>query len=283
MQNFRERRYTAQDGLSLYYRDYGAADTLGTPILCLPGLTRNSKDFDSEASRLCRRRRVICPDYRGRGRSEFDPDPRNYKPETYLNDIRHLLAAAGIGHVVVIGTSLGGLLAMGMGAAMPTALAAVVLNDVGPDIGDEGLGRIVDYISADRPHGDWDAAVADLKSMFPTLSLETDADWLEAAQATWREGADGRLHFDWDVRLVEPLRAGPPIPDLWPLFRTLRRIPVLAIHGSLSEVLSAETFAEMAAVHPNLRQVTVPGVGHTPTLREPVVRRAIDAFLEGLP
>lgn len=279
---YRERRYTTQDGLSLYYRDYGDPDSYATPVLCLSGLTRNSKDFDAVASRLSTVRRVICPDYRGRGRSDYDRDARNYQPVTYLNDIRHLLAAAGVGHVVVIGTSLGGLLAMAMGAAMPTVLAGVVLNDVGPDIGDQGMGKIIDYIAADRPHDDWDSAVAELRNMFPDLSLESEADWLDAAQATWRKGDDGRLHFDWDVRLAEMLRGGPPVPDLWPIFHSLDRIPTLAIRGALSDVLSAETFAKMASARSGLRQVTVPHCGHAPTLREPAVRAAIDEFLSAV-
>ena len=194
MADFREHRYTAQDGLSLYYRVYGDADARGISVLCLPGLTRNSRDFDSVARRLSADRRVFCPDYRGRGRSDYDPNPKHYIPATYLNDLRHLLVATGTAPVVVIGTSLGGLLAMAMGAAMPTALAGAVLNDIGPDVGDEGLGKILDYISTDRTHADWDSAARDLRGMFPSLSLETDADWLDAAKGTWREGGDGLWH-----------------------------------------------------------------------------------------
>lgn len=282
MTGLRERRYTAQDGLSLYYRDYGDPDGRTTPVLCLSGLTRNSKDFDAIASHLCAGRRVICPDYRGRGQSDYDSDPANYRPATYLNDIRHLLAATGIGRAVVVGTSLGGLLAMAMGAAMPTVLAGAVLNDAGPEIGNEGMRRISDYIAADRPQDDWDSAVAELRRMFPDLPLESDNDWHDAARATWRESADGRLRFDWDTRLVDALRNGPPVPDLWPLFRSLDRIPTLAVRGALSDVLSAATFERMAAERSGLRQVTVPRCGHAPTLREPAVRAAIDDFLSGI-
>jgi len=252
MSDFRECRYTAQDGLSLYYRDYGDADAPATPVLCLAGLTRNARDFHRLALRLAAGRRVLCPDYRGRGRSDYDPDSANYRPETYLNDIRHLLAATGAHRVVVIGTSMGGLLAMAMGAAMPTALAGVILNDVGPEVEASGIERILAYIGADRPHPDWDSAAADLKTMFPHLSLSSDDEWRAAARATWREGADGTLHVDWDVKLVEALRNGPPPPDLWPMFRSLAPFPTLAIRGALSDVLSAATFEKMAAMRPGL-------------------------------
>ncbi|NKB57795.1 MAG: alpha/beta fold hydrolase [Alphaproteobacteria bacterium] len=282
MPEFREQHYTAQDGLSLYYREYGDRDAPETPVLCLGGLTRNSKDFHSVAMRLHTGRRVICPDYRGRGRSAYDPNPQHYQPATYLNDIRHLFAAANVGPAIIIGTSLGGLLAMAMGAAMPSMLAGVVLNDVGPDIGGDGLSRILDYVGVDRPHSDWDSAVQDLRRMFPHLSLDTEEAWLEAAQATWREGADGMLHFDWDVKLVDMLRDGPPVPDLWPLFHSLGNIPILAIRGALSDVLTAATFDKMAMARADLVQITVPGAGHVPTLSEPSVREPIDTFIAGL-
>lgn len=279
---FREHRYTSQDGLSLYYREYGDRDASGPTVLCLSGLTRNSKDSHKLATLLAAKHRVICLDYRGRGRSDYDPDATHYQPSTYLGDIRHLLSAANVGHVIVIGTSLGGLLAMAMGAAMPSCLAGIVLNDIGPDVSGSGLGRILSYIGTDRPHKDWDGAVLDFREMFPNLSLSSDAEWLNAAQATWCEGADGMLHFDWDVKLAEALEKGPPIPDLWPLFASLGRIPTLAVRGALSDVLTAETFEKMAVAHPGLDQITVPNVGHVPTLSEPSVPERIMAFVAAL-
>ena len=279
---FRECRYTAQDGLSLYYREYGAPDAQGVPVLCLTGLTRNSRDFHRPAARLGAGRRVICPDYRGRGRSQYDRRSANYQPAQYLNDLRHLLAVAGIERIIVIGTSLGGVLAMAMGAMMPTALAGIVLNDVGPEIDRSGLQRILDYIGTDRPHPDWASAAKDLRVMFPALSLQSDAQWEEVARATWREGADGLLHFDWDVALAEPLRKDRKLPDLWPLFGGLYRLPLLSIRGAISDVLSAETVAAMARSHPGMRQITVPGVGHVPSLGEPEAEAEIDAFIAAI-
>lgn len=279
MSGFREHRYTSQDGLSLYYRDYGDPLADAVPVLCLPGLARNSKDFQRLAARLSADRRVICPDYRGRGRSDYDPDSDNYQPATYINDLRHLLAAAGLHRAVVIGTSMGGLLACAMGAAMPGALAGVVLNDVGPNIGGEGFGRIMEYLSKDNPQPDWDSAVRTFKAMLPNLSLRTEDDWRAAAEATWREGEDGQLHYDWDLHIIDPLVKKRALPDLWALYRSLRHVPVLAIRGGASDVLLPETFAQMAEEHPGLEQVTIEGVGHVPTLTEPEAAEAIDRFL----
>jgi pimeloyl-ACP methyl ester carboxylesterase len=276
---FQEHRYTAQDGLSLHYRSYGDPLARRTPVLCLPGLARNSKDFHRLAARLCADRWVVCPDYRGRGRSDYDPDSDNYQPATYLSDIRHLLAAAGLHHAVVIGTSMGGLLACAMGAAMPGALAGVVLNDIGPDIGESGQARITTYLAQDHPQPDWDSAVAAFKALFPTLSLRTEEDWRAATEATWAAGDDGMLHYDWDIRIVEPLLRKRPLPDLWALFRSLQKLPVLAIRGGVSDVLLPETFARMAAEHPGLDQVTIEGVGHVPSLVEPEATEAIDRLL----
>lgn len=276
---FRERRFTAADGLGLYWRDYGDAMAAGTPVLCLTGLTRNSKDFHDFASRLCPGRRVVCLDYRGRGRSDYDPDWRNYDPKVYLQDIRHLLAVAGLSRVVVVGTSLGGALAMALSVAMPAALAGVVMNDIGPQLSGNGLQRIIEYIGTDRPQPDWASAAAHLRTMFPNLSLKTEERWQQMARNTFREGDDGLLHFDWDVRLVEPLKRSAGPPDLWPLFHALYGIPALAVRGGESDVLSEETFGRMRIEKPDLHQAVVPGCGHCPTLDEPEVVAALDLFL----
>jgi len=279
MTGYREHRFTAQDGLSLYYRDYGDPLSAQVPVLCLPGLARNSKDFHRVAARLGEARWVICPDYRGRGRSAYDPDSDNYQPGTYLNDLHHLLAAAGLHRAVVIGTSMGGLLACAMGAAMPGALAGVVLNDIGPDIGDDGFGRIMDYLGTDNPQPDWDSAIRSFKALLPNLSLRTEEDWRAAAEATWVAGEDGMLHYDWDLHIIDPLVKKHPLPDLWALYRSLRHLPVLAIRGGVSDLLLPATFERMAAEHPDLERVTIEGVGHVPSLTEPEAEAAIDRLL----
>ncbi len=277
---FRERFFSARDGRQLYFRDYGDPLSPGVAMLCLGGLTRNSKDFHPLARRLARRRRVLCPDYRGRGRSPYDPDRRNYAPPRILNDVLQLLAATNLHRVVVCGVSFGGYLAMGMGVAAPTALAGVILDDVGPEV-DPAVGRrILDYVSVDRPQPDWDTAVAALKERFPNLSRRDETAWRRFAEGSYREAEDGRLHFDWDPAIARPLQQRGPRPtDYWPLYRSLRRVPVLAIRGGLSEVLSPATFARMAAEKPDLVQLTVPEVGHAPMLDEPETETAIDDFL----
>jgi pimeloyl-ACP methyl ester carboxylesterase len=284
----RERRYAAQDGLQLFFRDYGDPDWPATPVLCLPGLTRNSRDFAGLAARLsepaqARPRRVVAPDLRGRGRSAYDPDWRNYNARTYLDDIRHLLTLLGIGRVIVVGISMGGLLGMAMATAMPTALAGLVIDDIGPSIESGGSGRILNYVSADRPQPDWASAAKHLREMLPTLSLRGEDEWLDFARATFREGDDGRLHFDWDTNLVRPLTGEMASGvDLWAMWRALGAKPALVIRGGVSDILSAATLARMAAEKPGLRHVTLPGVGHAPTLNEPPVREALDDFLQHL-
>jgi pimeloyl-ACP methyl ester carboxylesterase len=277
---FREGLFRSQDDLPLYWRDYGHPASSRTPVLCLAGLTRNSKDFDLLAREICRDRRVLAPDYRGRGRSARDPDWRHYRPDTYLADILDMLTVAGVHRVVVIGTSMGGLLAMGLAAFRPTMLAGVILNDVGPEIAGPGFQRILDYIGTDRPEPSWDGAIAELKRMFPTLSLNTDEQWRRMADASYRRGADGILHFDWDVTLARNLGSRPgQLPDLWALYRALGSRPVLAIRGGLSDVLSEATFERMAQVKPDLQRVVVPNVGHVPALDEPEAAAAIHEFI----
>lgn len=277
----RERTLSTFDARTMFFRDWGDAMSPRVPVLCLAGLTRNSQDFNRIAPHIAAQgRRVICPDLRGRGRSQYDPDWRNYDPRVYLDDIRQLLAALGIGHVVVLGTSLGGLLGTALAMMMPSSLAGLILNDVGPDVSPDGLKRILSYISTDVPQPDWPSATAFLRKLLPKLSLSSDEDWLIFAQNTFRQGDDGKLHFDWDIALARPLAAPQAKPiDLWALWQAIAKIPTLAIRGGVSDILLPETFARMKAMKPDLVQVTLPGVGHAPSLNEAPAREAIDEFL----
>ncbi len=277
---FRERRVSSRDGLALYVRDYGDHGRAATPVLCLSGLTRNSKDFHGLAVRLSVHRRVVALDYRGRGRSAYDPNWQNYVPATYVDDVRNLLVALNLHRVFVIGTSLGGILAMAMGVAAPTALAGALLNDIGPVIDTEGLAAIVRYLKRTGPMENWEEAVERLRSCFPDLPAETEEEWLLLARNVYRQRDDGRIVPDWDPAILKPFLNGPaPTLDLWPLFGSLGRLPVAAVRGALSDVLSDRTFAEMAEAMPGLAQVTVAGVGHAPTLNEPEVQEVLDAVL----
>jgi pimeloyl-ACP methyl ester carboxylesterase len=280
MADFRARRLAAQDGLSLYYRDYGDPLSPRLPLVCLTGLTRNSADFADLAARHVDERRLLCLDYRGRGRSAYDSDWRNYDPRIYVSDIVHLLAANDVHRAVVVGTSLGGVLTMALAVLKPGVLAGAVLNDIGPDVVPGGLARIMGYIGTDQPQPDWPTAARYLQQLLPRLSIRTEEGWLKMARATFREGEDGLLHFDWDVKLAKPMLAqANNTPDLWPYFAALRRVPTLVLRGAISDVLSPETLQRMIRVKPDLEHVTVPNSGHTPTLNEPEAAAAIDAFI----
>jgi len=278
---WRERFVTAQDGLSLYVRDYpGPSGSHRTPVLCLTGLTRNSRDYEPLAAHLSADRRVICTDYRGRGRSDYDPVWQHYQPPTYVGDVGAILTALNLHRVIVVGTSLGGLVGMGLGLARPTALAGVVLNDVGPVLGLAGLGKIIAYLSDLSPLPDRQAALQRVRSMVDRE--DPPAEVLErAVDTTFRQDSQGRYRFDWDANLLKPIRkAKAPPPPLWPLYGGLRRIPVLVIRGEHSTLLTEDTLAAMQADRPDLESVTVPGVGHPPTLVEREAVAAIDRFLD---
>lgn len=278
--SFAGKTYSGQDGLKLYYRDYGEAAPDRLTVVCLAGLTRNSHDFHQLAERLSLQRRVLCPDYRGRGLSEYDDDWKHYQPATYIDDIRHLLAVTGTPRAVVIGTSLGGLLTMGLSVAMPGLLAGAVINDIGPDIDPRGLAAIATYMSNPSIFDDWDQAVADMRKNRPDLPADDEASWLEFARGTYRRGADGKLRYDWDPTLAKAFLEASSPPDMWPMFRALRRIPVLAVRGALSDILTAETLERMGEALPHMESVTIENVGHMPSLNEAACTEAIDALLE---
>jgi pimeloyl-ACP methyl ester carboxylesterase len=166
----------------------------------------------------------------------------------------------------------------------PAAVAGIVINDVGPDIQQEGVARILDYIGRDDPQPDWETAAQALERRLPLLGLQGAARWRRLAEGTYRMGEDGRLHVDWDTEIARPLRLRPrPPADLWPLFHALRGVPMLVIRGGQSDILTEATLARMIAARPDLRHVTLPGIGHVPQLDEPESLEAIDAFLDSVP
>ncbi len=280
---FRSRTYSAQDGLRLHFRDYGDPTSHATPLLCLPGLSRNAEDFHGVACRHMAHRRVICPDLRGRGESAFDPNWRNYTGRTYASDLIHLLTLTNCHRVVILGTSMGGILAMVLATFMPSAIAGVILNDVGPEVPDGSSARIVEHVGNPGQPADWDAAVVELKRRLPDMVLADHAAWLGFAKSQFRDDGDGVLRPRWDPHIVRPIAEKTEEEvDLWQFYNAMADMPVLAIRGAISDVLPAEVFSRMAASHPALRQITVPGVGHVPTLAEPIAQRAIDDFLAAL-
>jgi pimeloyl-ACP methyl ester carboxylesterase len=278
---FRDIRFSAPDGLRLRYREYGPLVPSAVPILCLAGLTRSSADFHHVALRYASDQRVVALDYRGRGESDYDPDPANYRPEVYMGDILALLAAADLTRVIVIGTSLGGLLAMSLAAYRPAVLAGVVLNDIGPEIDPAGIERIRGYVGQDVRPRNWNDAVDQVRSGFadayPTF---TPSDWEALTRRTFRVDADGSIRLDYDMSIGRGFSHAPPPGSFWPLFGGLAAIPTLVLRGALSDILSPVTVARMRAAKPDLRAVTVPDRGHVPWLDEPAAVEAIDLFVQ---
>lgn len=277
-----EHHISAGDGLSLYARDYGPGSSRNN-VLCLSGLTRNSKDFHTFADRLISRHdvRVIVPDYRGRGRSAYDADWRHYHPRTYIDDIRHLTTALGVHRFAVVGTSLGGILAMALGTAMPGAVRGALLNDIGPAIPTTGLGPVLAYMRNTTPLPDWERAVAHLRATFPHLPASSTEDWQEIAEATYRVNETGQLVFDWDPAIGRAFDVQDSSGiDLWPYFRSLGRVPVLAVRGGLSPFVPDALWQDMATEHPGMTQITIEGVGHAPSLNEHAVTSAMEAWLK---
>jgi pimeloyl-ACP methyl ester carboxylesterase len=281
--NDTSRFYRSHDGLKLYYRDF-APEVTGVPVLCLPGLTRNSRDFEDLAWYLSRSRRVLTPDLRGRGYSEYDPDWRNYQLGTYATDIWTLLDGLGIPQVIVVGTSLGGLIAMAMAVQDSGRLRGVVMNDVGPEIAPEGLARIQAYTGRLPPVASWDEAIAQTKEVYgPTLPGLTEDEWRKMAWRVYREDPDGVPRLDIDPAIGRAVReSGAPTADAWKAFEALRDTPLLVIRGAMSDILAEETVVRMQERKPNLIAVTVPDRGHVPLLNEPECISAIDDFIEGL-
>ena len=283
--SFREHRWRSADGLELYCRVYDAAGAGAPAVLCLPGLTRNSRDFEDFAPHLAPRYRVLCPDLRGRGLSARDPKWQNYQPATYVADLTALLQGLGLPRVAIVGTSLGGLLAMILASVAPQAVAGIVLNDIGPEIDPAGAERIRGYAGKLPPVRTWDEAIAQQRLVFGGAWRDLDdALWARLARRNYREDSSGAPVLDADPGIGEALRAAaaqPPV-DLWPLYAALKSTPALAVRGALSDILSAATFERMAREKPDLERLTVAGRGHVPLLDEPECLAAIDAFLARL-
>jgi pimeloyl-ACP methyl ester carboxylesterase len=278
--------FTSNDGLRLHARCYGARANTATPVVCLPGLTRTVADFEVVAERLSAAgRRVIALDYRGRGLSAYDPNPANYNVQVELGDALTVLEALDVLPAIFIGTSRGGILAMVLASASPQAIAAAILNDIGPVIELSGLLRIKSYVGRLPAPGDYADAARLLRDVFaaqfPKLS---DEDWLASAHRAFKQ-EDGRLVPAYDVKIAETLKdVGPEtiVPDLWPQFDALAQVPVMVVRGALSDLLSAETMAAMSGRHPDLRVVEVADQGHAPMLQDEPTLGAIERFVNGV-
>ena len=283
---YEDRYWTSSDGLNLHYRNYpGPEGGSALPVLCLHGLTRNSRDFAGLAEDLASRHRVIVPEMRGRGLSDYAPDSDSYNPLVYVEDVERLLAEEGITRFIAIGTSMGGLMTMLLAQAKPGRIAAVVMNDIGPVVEAEGLGRISGYVGQGRSYPTWVHAARGLEAVHSPAFPDYDLDqWLEMAKRTMVVSQNGRIAFDYDMAIAEPFgkpgNAAPP--NLWLAFEALAGVPMLLVRGELSDLLTAETVKQMGVRNPAMRSITVPRVGHAPTLDEPEVRAAIHALLDGI-
>ncbi len=275
------------DGLALYVRDYSPLlPETGLPVICLHGLTRNSRDFELLAPRISALgRRVVAPDMRGRGKSANDPDPAHYVPAVYAQDVVALMDKLKIARAVFVGTSMGGLITMVLASMAPDRIAASILNDVGPQISPRGLSRIASYVGRSRPVASWEeaaeAARAIAGSVYPER-LDDPSFWLTFARRTYHERPDGVIEADYDPHIalafIDFDEEAPP-PDLSPLFAALAQKPMLSVRGELSDLLSEDAVAHMQELKPDLQSVTIANTGHAPTLEEPDAWDAVLDFL----
>jgi pimeloyl-ACP methyl ester carboxylesterase len=281
---FRSVFFKAPDGVELHARDQGPRDTGRVPVVCLPGLTRNAKDFETIAPRLASSRRVISADFRGRGLSGRAADPSTYRPEVECSDTLMLLDHIGISRFAVIGTSRGGIVAMVMAAKAPGRLAGVAFNDIGPRIDTRGLLRIRSYLGTDPQFASWADAVDAIKVTNPGFPTLSDAEWMAFARRVFRDD-QGVPRADYDPGLgktfpsEDDIRAG-KVPELWGLLDLMAEVPSVVLRGEHSDLLSPETVSQMQMHHRKLAAVTVADRGHVPFLDEPESEAAIDEWLE---
>ena len=276
-----EYRFDTQDGLRLFSRVYAGPNAAAPVVLCLHGLMRNGRDFEDLATHLAARYRVIVPDVRGRGLSARDPNFNNYQIPTYLGDLMPLFTGLGFQRVSIVGTSMGGLMAMVLAATQPRLVARIVLNDVGPELDPPGLERIRGYAGKSAPVRSWEEAVAQVRSIYgPVWPGLSDERWQRIARLSYRENAQGVPEADADPLIAERLRdPKAAAPNLWPLWGVLAKVPILAIRGAQSDLLNAATLARMQCEKPDLEVLEVANRGHPPLLDEPECLAAIDQFL----
>ena len=263
------------------FRDYAGGEAGHPPLLCLHGLTRNSRDFADFAARYAPRFRVITPDFRGRGLSDCDPQPARYNPLTYAGDVVELLDQLEVDRAIFVGTSLGGLVTMVTAAMAPERIAATILNDVGPELSQQGLERIMAYVGKDARFNSWDEAAAAIAEN--QGGLPAGNDWPAMARRQCREEG-GLIRYDYDMAIAVPFTAAAATPnvDMWPMFAALAEKSLLVVRGEKSDLLSPAAVDKMRAAAPGAYFAEVHGAGHAPTLAEPDAVAAIDAFLASL-
>ncbi|MBE0412446.1 alpha/beta hydrolase [Yoonia sp.] len=266
--------YQSHDGLALHYTDQGT----GLPVIALAGLTRNGADFDHVAPHLPVR--LIRPDYRGRGQSDW-ADPATYTVPQEAADVLALMDHLGLTRAAILGTSRGGLIAMMLAATAKDRLLGVALNDIGPEISQQGLDIIMDYVGRNPAQKTYADAAA-FRDTYWTRFDDVPMDrWLAEVRAHYAQTPDGlRIRYDPQLRDAMLANQDKPAPDLWPLFDALDGLPVALIRGANSDLLTTQTADEMARRRPDMIRVDVPGRGHVPFLDEPQALAALHAWLE---
>ncbi len=281
---FTSRYYMSPDGLRLHYRDYAGPPNAPFTVVCIPGLTRNARDFDELAPHLAKTYRVICAELRGRGLSEYAKDPATYVPPVYVRDIAALIKSTGLAQVALLGTSLGGVVAMVLGGVFSAKILGIVLNDIGPEVNQAGLDRIASYLGKTKPIHTWDDAAEAMQMLDGLIYPDyQQADWHKMARRRFIQAEDGTFRPDYDLNISKPFAGSAAATNLWPYFLGMRHVPALAIRGETSDLLTAAVFGRMKQEVPTLRQVVVPKHGHAPYLDEPEALEAIDGFLTQLP
>lgn len=282
MADWSDRYWNSVDGLRLHYRDY-AGPHERPPILCLPGLTRNARDFEPVAERWAGDWRVICVEFRGRGLSEYDSKSERYAPLVYAADVLKLLDQLGIADAVFFGTSLGGLVTMLMASTDSERIAGVLLNDIGPELDQTGIDRIIGYVGKDTRFADWDEAIAIMSDrnhdVYPKWSRE---QWDAYVRRVCREEG-GQIRFDYDMRIADNFKPASPAAaaNAWPYYEALKGRPVTILRGARTDLLTEATAARMVTdLGGDAELVTVPDVGHTPTFEEAESIAAVDRLLD---
>ncbi len=272
------RKIALEAGLRLELRRYGGGPK--TPALCLPGLTRNARDFEDFAPWLAAKGRdVFVLSLRGRGSSDYDPDYLNDHPATYASDVLAVLDRLDISRAAFVGTSLGGIVTMLTNERAPARVAAAIINDVGPELAPEGIARIAGYAGSARPDAaDLDEAIRQIRAINEVAFPGRDAAfWRVFATRTYRQTAAGRWVLDYDQAIGKALAEVGPAPDLWPPFASLKGTPTLIVRGAISDLLTPPIIEKMREARPGFAYCEVANTGHAPTLSEPEAQAAIEA------
>ena len=288
MADFQDGYWQSADGLKLHYRDY-AGSASRTPLICMPGLTRNARDFEPVAELLAKtpgaKRRMIAIDFRGRGDSAYAKDPMSYMPLTYMQDVDALLRVLDLKSFITLGTSLGGIVSMLLATMWKDKIKGAILNDIGPEVGAKGAERIRGYVGQSRKFETWMHAARSMAEahgeVYPDFKL---ADWLRLTKRTCKLSNNGRIVFDYDMKIAEPFKqsGGEAGVDLWPVFESLGGVPLLILRGATSDILEKATATKMVKKHGSAALVTIPRVGHAPSLDEVAAQTAIRDFLSAI-